>query len=313
MSKRKTKINNPHDRFFRDSFSMGDVAKEYLKGYFDPKIASKIDYDSLELAPTSYITPQLSEYFSDLVWYGRLKNGKPFRVGFLFEHKTFVPKVPYVQLLQYISSAYSIQLKNDEPLVLTVPIVVYHGVDKWEVKPFKDYFEGFDDDFLPYLPQFAYWFTHLDLIPDKILLELATSFLTKTFLALKHYKNPSFFRQEFHALIEFDLSDETFLEKSLVFFKPFLLYLSIVSDMTETEIVEIFEDIPEPLKEEAMSTYDFFVKKGMDKGIEKGIEIPVVNAFKRGNNAEQIADFMDLPLEKVKTIIENYVRSQNEN
>ncbi len=47
--------------------------------------------------------------------------------------------------------------------------------------------------------------------------------------------------------------------------------------------------------------------------IEEGIEIPVINAYKDGKTIQQIVDFMKLPFDKVKFIIDGYLKSQGQN
>jgi hypothetical protein len=59
-----------------------------------------------------------------------------------------------------------------------------------------------------------------------------------------------------------------------------------------------------------MTTYKRIINKGEVEGIEKGVQIPVINAFKNGYNVQQIVEIMDLPLEKVRSIIEKYLKSQ---
>jgi hypothetical protein len=65
----------------------------------------------------------------------------------------------------------------------------------------------------------------------------------------------------------------------------------------------------EPLKSEAMTTY----KRIINKGKIEGIEIPVINAFKRGHSVLEISSFNDLPIEQVRSIIEKYLKSQGQN
>jgi predicted transposase YdaD len=50
--------------------------------------------------------------------------------------------------------------------------------------------------------------------------------------------------------------------------------------------------------------------QGIEEGIEKGIEILVINAFKKGFSVPQIVEIMDLPVEQVRSIIEKYLKSQ---
>jgi hypothetical protein len=47
--------------------------------------------------------------------------------------------------------------------------------------------------------------------------------------------------------------------------------------------------------------------------INKGTEIPVINAFKKGYSVLEISAFNDLPVEQVRLIIEKYLKSQGQN
>jgi hypothetical protein len=64
--------------------------------------------------------------------------------------------------------------------------------------------------------------------------------------------------------------------------------------------------ILEPLKSEAITTYKRLILKGM----EESIAFCVISAFKNGKSALEISDLIDLPLEQVKTIIEEYLKSE---
>ncbi|HHB78726.1 MAG TPA: hypothetical protein ENK85_05800, partial [Saprospiraceae bacterium] len=39
------KVNNPHDNFFRKSFSVKEVALGYLKEFLDEEIVQELDLD----------------------------------------------------------------------------------------------------------------------------------------------------------------------------------------------------------------------------------------------------------------------------
>lgn len=53
--------------------------------------------------------------------------------------------------------------------------------------------------------------------------------------------------------------------------------------------------------------FEFGLKQGIEQGIEKGIEQErehlILNSYRKGKTPEAIAEFMVLPLEKVKKII----------
>jgi len=43
-------IANPHDKFFRESLSREDVARDFARHYLPSEVVSLLDIDSLELA-----------------------------------------------------------------------------------------------------------------------------------------------------------------------------------------------------------------------------------------------------------------------
>ena len=89
---------NPHDDFFKIAFSRQEVAEDYITQFLAKGFVEKVDIKSLTLSNTSYVTSELKDYFSDVVWecqYGASKT--PIKVAFLFEHKSFIPKFPHLQ------------------------------------------------------------------------------------------------------------------------------------------------------------------------------------------------------------------------
>lgn len=50
--------------------------------------------------------------------------------------------------------------------------------------------------------------------------------------------------------------------------------------------------------------HDEGLAKGIEQGIQKGIEKIVLNMHKKGVSIEQIAETIDLPIDKVKKIID---------
>ena len=49
------KIQNPHDKFFKETFSKVSVAKDFLNNYLPQSIMNVIDIDTLEPQKNSFI------------------------------------------------------------------------------------------------------------------------------------------------------------------------------------------------------------------------------------------------------------------
>ena len=143
-SKQKNqKVVNSHDAFFKSTFSYLDVAQSYIENFMDKKLVQNIDLQSLTLDTTSYVTPDLEEFFADLVWSANY-NTTNIKIAFLFEHKSYVVPYPHVQLMRYIAGHLEKQIKDKENLMVVIPIIIYHGDDNWKVRSFDEYFEGID-------------------------------------------------------------------------------------------------------------------------------------------------------------------------
>jgi predicted transposase YdaD len=95
-------VSNPHDRFFKEVFSIRANALDFIKGAFPDKFMDKILLETLNLDTTSYVDEKLHEYFSDIVYTCSLKAGREIKISLLFEHKSYPIKYPHLQLLRYM-------------------------------------------------------------------------------------------------------------------------------------------------------------------------------------------------------------------
>lgn len=67
MSKQKKgpEVIHPDDLFFRKIMDNKENARAYLESFY-PDIANKIDLDTLELQPLTFINPKLKVFHSDI-------------------------------------------------------------------------------------------------------------------------------------------------------------------------------------------------------------------------------------------------------
>lgn len=62
------KIQNSHDKMFKETFSKIEVAKDFINNYLPQSILNIIDIDTLEPEKDSFIDERLNEVFSDLLF-----------------------------------------------------------------------------------------------------------------------------------------------------------------------------------------------------------------------------------------------------
>ena len=62
---------------------------------------------------------------------------------------------------------WDISLKQKEKLPVVIPIIIYHGIEKWKVKPLHSYFDNIDEDLMPFIPNFAYILSDLSMYSNE--------------------------------------------------------------------------------------------------------------------------------------------------
>lgn len=93
-------ITNPHDKFFRETLTREDVARDFVDHYLPEEIRGFLDVPTLRVSKDTFIDKGLREHFSDLLYRINLKQGDPAYVYLLFEHKSFSDPLTGFQVLR---------------------------------------------------------------------------------------------------------------------------------------------------------------------------------------------------------------------
>jgi predicted transposase/invertase (TIGR01784 family) len=145
----------------KELLSDKEVAIDFLKEYLPKEIIENIEINSISQEKTSYISTNLKESFSDIVWRFETKT-EPLKVCLLLEHKSYKDPNVVFQILEYLALGYQQQLKNQKKVELIVPILYYHGESKWHLKDFESYFDKYPTEFKHYLPVYKNEFINLN-------------------------------------------------------------------------------------------------------------------------------------------------------
>ena len=82
-------LSNPHDKFFKESFSRKEVARSFIREYLPRGICTQLDLKTLTIRKDSYIDKEMFEHFSDILYSVKL-SGKQAFIYLLFEHKSTI-------------------------------------------------------------------------------------------------------------------------------------------------------------------------------------------------------------------------------
>ena len=75
-------VQNPHDKFFRDSFGRVDIARNYLEEYLPADLRRLLDLTEMTLQDGSFIDNEMKEHQTDILYQVRLHSGTGMCQGF---------------------------------------------------------------------------------------------------------------------------------------------------------------------------------------------------------------------------------------
>ena len=154
-----SQLKNPHDLLCRKTLGNRKNARSFLQHYLPRAVLDAIDLNSVEIEKDSFITDELQEYFSDLLYKVRFEK-QPGYIYALIEHKSYSEKHIGLQLIEYMLQCWKVKKREKQPLPIILPIIIYHGQEKWKGG------QSFADAFPPHLwlcnaifPIFAFFST----------------------------------------------------------------------------------------------------------------------------------------------------------
>ena len=302
-------LHQPHDQFFKAIMQDKAMATDYIKSFLPLSITQNIDFSSLVLEDKSYIDELLKSTFSDIVYSCKVKNvDENFEIAILLEHKSYIDIQVTFQLLYYISSTWMKKIANNEKPILIVPVLFYHGKEKWEYQTITTLFSNLPNELKQYIPNFEYIFNNLQSLSDQDIRALQNQFLSANFLALKHYFDRFWLKENIVELFSKLLTENKNLKTQ------FIVYVLNFVQLTNEEQIKVIEKVSSNQKKEIMNAIESWKKEGMEigmkKGIEKGIKqntIDVIKAsFKNGISIELIANITNMDEKSVIEILKEH-------
>ncbi len=261
---------NIHDKFFKSSFSIKEVALGFVYEFLPKDISSVIISETFELQATSYVDKNLNEKIADIIYKVKTSNETELYISFLFEHKSYSDKYSTIQILRYILNGWEKQLKQEQQLHLILPILVYHGEHNWHPKPIEDFIPIPNPFFSKYIPKFDFEFIDINRFSEKRLLDIAHYILLRnTMMTLKFGRNEKYILAHIqkmflgHGETINDLVITNFLESIFV-------YITKANQLKEDKLNIIIEILENPIKNVIMTAYDRLIEKGRKEGRKVG-------------------------------------------
>ncbi len=148
MKKRVSEIVSIDDKTFKKIFRDVKNTRDFLKKALPREIKERLDFSSIKIDPTNYVSNEFKEGYSDIVVKAKMKarNSEkiPADIYFILEHKTEGKVKVFIQILKYMWFAWEEDVNTNKPPRIIIPIIFYHGKEKWKVP--GSFLEQFDVD-----------------------------------------------------------------------------------------------------------------------------------------------------------------------
>ena len=289
-------INNIHDKFFKATLGNISVAKKFLKFFLPEYIIENIELNTLSFAKMNFVSENLKEIFSDLIFSCELKNEEKTLISILLEHKSRPDKKTPVQILKYITAGYDQQFTQNGKLTPIITIVFYHGEKKWRIKSLNELMENIPNEVRNFVPSYEVIFIDLKSVSDYDL-ELIGNSMLFSFLFLQKYSDrPDEIEKKIKLIFNKldSVRDRNYLRIFVVYILNVVkneIIMDTINQSTQT-IKKEFKSAYETLKDKAIREgMEKGMEKGMQKGMEKGIQKEKLEVIKRGwKNGFSISD-----------------------
>ena len=273
-------LTNPHDKFFKETFSRIEIARDFMARYLPPEVAAALDLETLEARPDSFVDPDLQEQFADLLYRVRLQNGRDAYVYLLLEHKSRPESLVMFQFLRYMVRIWERDRRKGEPLRVIVPLLIHHGPEGWQAAvDFAELFTG-EAALRPYWPRFRCELYDLARFSDAEI--QGTIRLQIGLLVMKYIFEPAL--REHLADIFAMFHDLAEGETALEYLRTVLYYIgNAARHLQREEMVTIIEQTLADGGSEVMQTIaEQWIDQGRQQGIQQGIQQGLQQGIQQG-------------------------------
>lgn len=179
-----TALNNPHDRFFKATWTRKAIAAPFFARYLPTEISTLLDLSTLRPSPTSFVNPILGEHQADVLYEITTRSGTPALIYGLLEHKSTPSEATGLQLYGYLGDIWQQARKQGHPFPLPpiIAIVLYHGTTPWSGGETFQKLINTPEPLTGFTPHFRYLVCdlnqqHLDVLKDQAWLAIALQVL----------------------------------------------------------------------------------------------------------------------------------------
>ncbi len=261
-------LSHAHDRFFKTALARAEVAADFLAHYLPSAVSRELDLTSVQLHQGSFVDPDLREHMTDLLFCVQLRSGSDAHVYVLFEHKSAPDRLVALQLIRYLVRIWDEAHNRREPLAPVIPLVFYHGRERWTVaREFGALYRG-PAALRVYWPDFRYEL--VDLSPHSQT-EIRGEVLLRVSLEILRHIHSGELGERLPEMVGLlrQLADR---ETALEYLEVILRYVAGASDVVAREDLEraVAAALPESGGGVMPTLAEQWIEEGLQKGLRQG-------------------------------------------
>lgn len=283
------KLQNPHDRVFKEVFSDISITKDFIQSYLPKEMVKLLDLDSIQLQKDSYVDEKLKKSFSDLVFQIQTKESVGY-ISILFEHKSYPTEEISLQLLPYICNIWEEKYKKEKvkKLPLILPIVIYHGTKSWETEQsLAEILGGYNKlpvEYQAYIPNFKYLLYDLTRYSDGDLKgNEQLRFFFRVLKTIQSLSAEDFLQNFLNQIAQlYHLENQVFVP----FINTILFYISTTKQNLNKQhyeqMIQIIEQNYPKGDEQIMTWAELFREEGIQEGLQRGLQKGIQEGLQKG-------------------------------
>lgn len=264
-------IHQPYDKLFKAAFSKKEVAIDFFKNRLPASIQSKIDLNDLQLESSSFVSEELKDSHSDLLYSVKVGKKKAY-LYLLVEQQTVVEQRQALRLLKYNVEIMERHLnQGGKTLPSIFNLVLYTGRKKYRgPRTLLDAFEN-PTQFLDILQ--SKFIISLEEEDDSKILQDKKAALAEFVLKQAEYREFCTFLAE-HKQVRILLNSSSY-------FMPTVLFMASRDKHRPEDIIKI-ANLDPITKEKIMSGLERMQREAKQKGKAEGIQETILKLIRAG-------------------------------
>lgn len=271
----EAKHSTPHDSLFKRAFSDAQSGGGLLRALLPAALADRVDWSSLKLRSGTFKDRDLAGLESDLIFSADI-HGREALFYFLVEHQSSVDSTMAWRVWRYLTRIWEWYVdgsRSTPRLPLVIPVVVYHGSDRWtparSIADLIDIDEAAAAEVPELVPNLRYLLDDLtELDAEALRARRLPAFATVALWALRTASDRGFTEAASDLADLFDAVRKSPDGRGALW--TIFSYLSTISGADEDLVGVVARRLSAPVREDVMDLVEHFAQQKKEEGRAEG-------------------------------------------